>query len=200
MFSKMEHCSKIDNDIKEPLKRRFMDPSKILEELFDKKTLAVLRLFSGNPEKQYYLREVSRAARVPIATVFRIVRRLVALGIIEEIKIKKFKIYQYGKGKEAKFVDQLIEVRRGAVEEFVELCRPIEGIQQVILHGKRLKDKAHLLIIGTQIPTEPLIAAVARIKEDLGFTIVYLMLEPHQYEQMAQMGLYSDDRQVLLRK
>lgn len=177
-----------------------MEPGKILEELFDKKTLAVLRLFSSAPEKQYYLREIAKATRVPIATVFRIVRKLVTMGVVEEIKIKKFKIYQYGKGKESKFVDQLIEVRRGAVEEFVELCRPIEGIQQVILHGKRLKDKAHLLIIGSGISTEPLIAAVAQVKEGLGFSIVYLILEPQQYEQMAHMGLYSDDRQVLLRK
>jgi Fe2+ or Zn2+ uptake regulation protein len=177
-----------------------MEPGKILEELFDRKTLAVLRLFSQNPEKQYYLREIGKTTRVPIATVFRITRKLVTMGVVQEIKIKKFKLYQYGSGKESKFVDQLIEVRRGAVEEFIELCRPIEGITQVILHGKKLKDKANLLIIGTGIPTEPLVQASAKVKEDLGFTIIYLILEPHQYEQMAHMGLYSDDRQVLLQK
>lgn len=177
-----------------------MEPGKILEELFDKKTLAVLRLFSTNAEKQYYLREIAKATRVPIATVFRIVRKLVAMGIIDEIRIKKFKIYQYGKGKESKFVEQLIEVRKGAVEEFVELLRPVEGIRQVILHGKKLKDKANVLIIGTGVPTEPLVQAAARIREEMGFTIIYLVLEPLQYEQMAHMGLYSDDRQVLLQK
>jgi Fe2+ or Zn2+ uptake regulation protein len=177
-----------------------MEPGKILEELFDKKTLAVLRLFSGNADKQYYLREVAKATRVPIATVFRIVRKLVMMGVITEIKIKKFKLYQYSTGKEAKFVDQLIEIRRGAVEEFVELCRSIDSIQQIILHGKRLKDKAHILIIGQGVPTEPLVQAAAKVREDLGFNIIYLILEPHQYEQMAHMGLYQDDRQVLLQK
>jgi DNA-binding MarR family transcriptional regulator len=177
-----------------------MEPAKILEELFDKKTLAVLRLFSTGPEKQFYLREIAKATRVPIATVFRIVRKFVAMGIVNEIKIKKFKIYQYSTGKEAKFVDQLIEIRRGAVEEFIELCRPIDVIQQIILHGKRQKDKAHLLIIGQNVPTEPLVEATAKIREELGFSIVYLILEPHQYEQMAHMGLYQDDRQVLLQK
>ena len=196
----MEHCSKFDNYIRERLKWHSMEPGKILEELLDKKTLAVLRLFSSNPDKQYYLREIAKATRVPIATVFRIVRHLVTMSVVAEIKIKKFKIYQYGSGKESKFVDQLIEVRRGAVEEFIELCRPIDGILQVVLHGKKLKDKANLLIIGTGVPAEPLGQAVAKIKEDLGFTIIYLILEPHQYEQMTHMGLYSDDRQVLLQK
>jgi Fe2+ or Zn2+ uptake regulation protein len=177
-----------------------MDPGRILEELFDKKTLSILRLFSGNPEKQYYLREIAKATRVPIATVFRIMHKLVTLGIINEVKIKKFKLYQYSTGKEAKFVEQLIEVRRGAVEEFIEACKGIIGIQQVILHGKRMKEKANLLIIGTSVPTEPLIQAQTRIKEQLGFNVIYLILEPHQYEQMTHMGLYSDDRQVLLQQ
>lgn len=177
-----------------------MEQGKILEELFDKKTLSVLRLFSTNPEKQYYLREVAKATRVPIATVFRIVRKLVTMDVLQEIKIKKFKIYQYGTGKESKFVEQLIEIRRGAVEEFVELCRPITGITQVILHGKRLKDKAHVLVIGSDINRESLIAATAQIKDNYGFTIVYLILEPAQYEQMVEMGLYSADRQVLFER
>ena len=177
-----------------------MEPAKLLEELFDKKTLAVLRLFSTNADKQYYLREIAKATRVPIATVFRITRKLVTLGIINEIKIKKFKIYQFATNKEAKFVEQLIEVRRGAVEEFLELCRSVDGIFQIILHGKKLKDKANILIIGKNIPTEPLGQAVAKIKEDFGFTIIYLVLEPQQYDQMAHMGLYADDRQILLQK
>ncbi len=178
----------------------FMDQNKLLEGLVDKKTLSVIRLVSSNADKQYYLREISKATRVPVATVFRIVRKLVLMNVIQEIKIKKFKIYQYAQSKEGKFVEQLIEIRKGAVEEFVEAIKTVEGISQVILHGKRLKEKANLLIIGKDIPTEPLVQATARIKEMTGFTIIYLILEPQQYEQMANMSLYSDERQTLLNK
>lgn len=177
-----------------------MEPVKILEELFDRKTLVILRYLSANPDKQYYLRELAKATRVPIATVYRIINRLVAMEVVQVTRIKKLKLYQYGQGKEAKFVEQLIEVRRGAVEEFIDLCRPVEGIQQVVLHGKRQKDKANILIIGHQVPTGPLVEATARIKESLGFTIIYLVLTPEQYEQMVDMGLYAGDRQVLLQK
>lgn len=178
-----------------------MEQGKILEELFDKKTLAVLRLLSQNPDKQYYLREIAKATRVPVATVFRITKRLVAMGVVSEIRIKlKMKLYQYGSGKESKFVEQLIEIRRGAVEEFVDACKAIDGIQQIILHGKRLKDKANILIIGQNVAKEPLGRAVTKIKEETGFTILYLLLEPNQYEQMAHMGLYAEDRQILLQR
>ena len=123
-----------------------MDPGKLLEGLLDKKTLSVLRLLSQNAGKQYYLREISKTTRVPVATVYRIMNKLVGLDIIEVIQIKKFKLYQYGASKEAKFVEQLIEIRKGAVEEFIELCRPIEGIKQVILHGKSRKTRQTSLL------------------------------------------------------
>lgn len=177
-----------------------MDPGELLEELFDKKTLAILRLLSKQPGRQFYLREISRQTRVPIASVFRIINKLVKLNIIELQQIKKFKLYTYGTEKEAKFVEQLIEVRKGAVEEFVELCRELPEVLQVILHGKRQKDKANVLIIGESIPTTPLVDAAARIKETYGFTIIYLTLGPAQYHQMVDMGLYAGDRQILLQK
>jgi hypothetical protein len=178
-----------------------MEPARILEELLDKKTLTVLRLLSANPEKQYYLREIQKATRVPVATVFRIINRLVALEVVEVVKLKqRIKLYTYGKGKEAKFVEQLIEVRRGAVEEFVESCRAIPGIVQVILHGRRQKDRANFLIIGDDVPTAPLVAAWAALKERMDFTAIYLILGPHQYAQMVEMGLYAGDRQVLMQK
>ena len=177
-----------------------MEPSKILEELFDKKTLQVLRHLSSNPDKQYYLREISKAARVPIATVYRIVNRLVALEIIQIQKIKRLKLYQYGQGKESKFVEGLIEVRRGALEEFVELCLPIPGIHEVVLQGKPAKDKASVLLIGEGIPVGAILEAINRIRETFGFAIIHLTLSPEQYTQMTAMGLYSGERKVLLEK
>lgn len=177
-----------------------MEPAKLLEELFDKKTLAVLRYLSTNAEKQFYLRELAKATRVPVATVYRIVLRLVALEVIQVTRIKKMKLYSYGIGKEAKFVEQIIEVRRGAVEEFVDLCRSVDGIMQVVLHGKRQKDKANLLIIGEHVAAPALLDAASRVRESLGFNIIYLVLTPHQYDQMVDMGLYAGDRQVLLER
>lgn len=177
-----------------------MEPAKILETLFDEKTLKILQFLSRNPDEQYYLREISKQTKVPLATTYRIMKRLVRIDVVDVVKIKKMKLYQYSSGKEGKFVEQLIEVRRGAVEEFVERCRQIEGIEQVILHGRKQKERANFLLIGENIPTTPVVQAQAEIKETLGFTVIYLILGPQQYEQMVEMGLYAGDRQVLLQK
>jgi len=177
-----------------------MEPGKILEELFDKKTLGVLRHLSGNADKQYYLREIAKTTRVPIATVYRIVNRLVLLEILEVQKIKHLKLYRYGKGKESKFVEGLIEARRGALEEFVELCLPIPGIQEIVLQGKAEKTKASVLIIGEALPTQDINDAVSKVRETFDFSIIHLTLTPEQYLQMTRMGLYSTERKTLLEK
>ncbi len=162
--------------------------------------LAILRTLSNDPERQYFLREISKSSRVPLATAFRIMKRLTALDIVAVQKVKSIKLYTYGTSKAAKFVEQLIEIRKGAVEEFVDRCRNIREVRQVILHGRKQKDRANFLIIGENVPSQPLIDAQAAIKESLGFTCIYLVLGPHQYKQMAEMGLYAGDRQVLLQK
>lgn len=177
-----------------------MEPGKLLEELFDKKTLSILRCLSKNKEQEYYLRELAKAARVPPATTLRILKRLVDLNVVGQRQIKRMKLYRYSGSKEAKFVEQLVEVRRGAVEEFVELSRHIPGIEQLILHGQRQKDRANFLIIGEGVATQPLVEAVAKIKEQYKFSIIYLILGREQYLQMVEMGLYSGDRQVLMQK
>ena len=177
-----------------------MDPGKILEELFDRKTLQILRHLSANPDKQYYLREIAKATRVPIATVFRIINRLALLEIVQVQKIKRMKLYQYGQGKESKFVEGIIEVRRGALEEFVELCLPIPGIHEVVLQGKPTKDRASILLIGEGIPAGTVQEAINGVRETFGFSIIHLTLTPEQYAQMTAMGLYPGERKVLLEK
>ena len=44
-------------------------------------------------ENKFYLREISNKVDVPVATTFRIVKKLLKLGLIEEIKIKKLCIF-----------------------------------------------------------------------------------------------------------
>jgi hypothetical protein len=45
-----------------------MDKKRIVEALFDKKIIKILRLFINNPDKTYYLREISRITKVPPAS------------------------------------------------------------------------------------------------------------------------------------
>lgn len=177
-----------------------LNPQQLLEQLFDKKLLHILRIFINSPERQFYLREIGKLSRVPIATVHRTIGRLVELEIIREVRIKRFKLYQLEESRAAKFVEGMLELRRTALEEFIEIAKGAQGVEQIILHGRKQKDRANLLIIGHQIDNDAIKRAVGAIKERYQFSVMHLALEPEQFEQMASMGLYSGEKSTLYRR
>ena len=65
-----------------------IDNIKLLEELFDKKVLKVLKLFLADKGNEFYLREIAKLSKVPVASTYRIITKLIALNIIDEKKIK----------------------------------------------------------------------------------------------------------------
>ena len=72
------------------------DKSGLLSNLFDKKTVEVLKkllLKQGN----FYIRDLSKETGVPLATTYRIIQKLVGLGIVEKKDMDKFVFYSVKK-------------------------------------------------------------------------------------------------------
>lgn len=174
-----------------------MEPTKLLEQLFDKKKVAVLRQFLAQPEREWTLVELAKSSRVPNATTYRIINHLVKLELIEERKIKHLKQYVLAKSPASKYLTSILETGGSALESFIEQVESIAGISQVILHGTQTKDKANVLVIGTGIRSAQINEITQHIQEEFKFTIITLVLDPSQYEQMASMGLYSGVKKVL---
>lgn len=65
-----------------------------LIKLIDPKTYKILRLFLDNKEELFHLYKISSRVKVPIASTFRIAKRLIRLNIINIIQVGKFKLYQ----------------------------------------------------------------------------------------------------------
>ncbi|MFH1073316.1 MAG: hypothetical protein V1743_07855 [Nanoarchaeota archaeon] len=172
----------------------------ILDQLFDPKLISIMRLFFDSPEGQFYLREIAKTTKIPLASAFRIVKKLKKTEIINEIRLKKFKLYQLAQNENTYFLEQLIATKRTAIDDFVKRCRQIQGISVILLHGKESADKASLLIVGQNIDIEGVKRAVLDIKERYNFNIIHLTLEPGQFEQMTAMGLYPGKKVVLYKK
>jgi len=81
----------------------------VFEELIEPKIVKILRLLTANPGKHYHLQKIASDAKVPIASTFRIVRRLAKLGYINSIVIGKFKIYKLAENKKAKELGVLLK-------------------------------------------------------------------------------------------
>ena len=62
--------------------------------LMDQKIMRILRVFLANSSAEFHLQEIAAAAKVPVATVFRIIPKLVALSLITPRLHGKMKFYQ----------------------------------------------------------------------------------------------------------
>lgn len=169
----------------------------MLMELFDKKVLSILKLFFKNPAKQFYLLEIAKKSGVSSATTFRIMNRLSELGLISQIKVIKFKLYQLHKNENVEFLQSFIREDIQMLNDFVNNIKDNPDIRAIILHGKETATRANLLIIGENVENGPINELTVAIKEKYNFTISHLTLTRDQYEQMSRMGLYSGQKKVL---
>ncbi len=173
-----------------------IEKKEILVGLLDKNVLKILKTFMNNTDQEYYLRELAKRSRVSPATTFRIIHQLLKLELITESKVKRFKFYSLHE-QNASFLVDILSDRRSAVQEFVEQIKEDPAIEMIVLHGKEERRKANLLLIGKDINQEMARAASLRAKEEYGFNIIHLTLDPNQYNQMSSMGLYPGKKVLL---
>lgn len=175
-----------------------MENLNILEELFDQKMLRILRMFIADKEKQFYLREISKDANVPVATTARIIDKLLKLELIKLIVVKKFKLYQLNADNpNIKYLESFLREEKLILDIFVDAVKNLSGVTSIIQHGEIMKERANILILGENIDGAELKRIVAEIKEKYKFTISYLTLAREQFQQMSKMGLYSGEKKLL---
>lgn len=130
-----------------------------LEKLFGSKTRAkLLALFFENPEKSYYVREITRVIEEQINSVRRELTNLGALGLVK-IENYENKVYYSANTKHpfarpmteifSRKIDsvQEIEVHRASWEDYI---RPVSNILAALVVTNRLpgQEGLDLLIIG----------------------------------------------------
>ncbi|MFH1770744.1 MAG: winged helix-turn-helix domain-containing protein [archaeon] len=177
-----------------------MDTQELIAKLFDEKKLKILRFFFDNPEDDFYIREISKKTRIPVATTFRIINKLRDLDIIRIKRMKKFKVYFLNRTKEVELLQDIVVQKKSALNEFVEKAGIIDEIEQIILHGKEEQEKANVLLVGHNIPVEKVKTIVIEIKEAFNFNIIDLSIEPDQFTKMSDMGLFPGRRTILFQK
>ncbi|MBW2990414.1 winged helix-turn-helix domain-containing protein [Candidatus Woesearchaeota archaeon] len=177
-----------------------MPAKNIVEEFFDKKVLSILKLFLFDETSQFYLRELSKKARVPVATTFRIIKKLKDMGIIEETVIKKTKLYSLSHNKNTKMLGELLEEKKTVIGEFVEYVSKLPNVHMIVKHGEDSKDKANIIVIGPGVDSKAVKEKVGDIKDKYNFTIIEYVLDPGVFNQMSQGGLITGKKVILWEK
>ena len=178
----------------------YMESEKLLESLFDKKMLNILRLFVKKKDQKLTLQEISRSSKVPLASTFRILKKLANLEIIMIEKTKHLKTYYFIDNDRTRFLENVLKGTKTILDEFVDQINKVDGVVRIILHGKEEKDKANIILIGEHVDNESIRQIIISIKEKHYFTITHLLLTETQYVQMAAMNLFSGKKEILLEK
>ena len=66
----------------------------VLLSLLDAKVLRIIKVLVKHKNEQFHIKKLSQTSKVPLATTFRILNRLVKLEIVRVNTIGKFKLYQ----------------------------------------------------------------------------------------------------------
>lgn len=180
-----------------------METAKALENLFDKKVLNIVKLFISKKEQTFYLQEIAKQCRVPIATTYRIMNRLKETGIVKITRFKHWKVYSLDDNDLTKYLEKMFEETHSILDEFIGLASAIPAVDRIVeLHGsdpKERKYKVSVIILGNVMPdTGRIKEVVGQIKEKYNFTIVQTTLTFEQFEQLAAHGLYSGKKLSVL--
>jgi hypothetical protein len=135
-----------------------------------------------------------------MATTHRILTKLVKLGILDEIKISKFKVYQLAQNEKTEFLSSFIKESVKVLEVFIEAISSDPAIETIILVGKESDSKANVLIIGENVDAEKIKIAASDIKDQYNYKITYITMPQQQYDQMSSMGLYPGTKKTVYQK
>ena len=163
-----------------------------LEKLFGSKTRAkLLNLFFSNPEKSFYVREMTRVIDEQIHSVRRELLNLESIGIIKNEAFDN-KIY-YSANRKHPFCRPLIDlfakkidpardhnIRESTWEEY---ARPVKNYLTALVVTNRLpgQEGVDLLIIGND-RTKKLTHWAELVEKKLGKPINYVIMSPDDYK------------------
>lgn len=161
------------------------------EKLFGSKTRAkLLRLFFENPEKSFYVREMTRVIDEQINSVRRELLNLESIGIIKNETFDN-KVY-YSANNKHPFYRPMIDIFSKKIDSvrdkdikintWEEYCRPVKNYLKGLIVTNRLpgQDGIDLLIIGND-KTKKLTRWAEVIEKKQGKPINYVILPPDDF-------------------
>jgi hypothetical protein len=162
-----------------------MQDMEILKDLFDEKIIVVVNLFMENPEKQFYLTEVSNKTKVNVATTFRILNKLVSQGFIKAEVIGKIRLYKLEKGEKVRALMKLLRTEESPVQEFVDKISVHPRVKKIILEVSE-NNSAKILVVGDFLPQEKINKVLEEIKNNRNFKIECVEISENQYERFSR--------------
>ncbi len=172
----------------------------VLKDLFDEKILKVITLFIENPDKKYFLTDVSKLTGVNITTTFRTLNKLAKKGFLKTKVMGKIRFYQLDRNEKTKQLTGLLRKNENnPVEDFVSSISSHPRIRKIILESKE-GNSAKIILVGEFLPQEKINRTINGIKERYNFKISYVEISENQYTKLREFKNYNLDKKVIWEK
>lgn len=164
-----------------------------LDKLFGSKTrVALLTKLMLNPDRQFHIRELSKTLNIPYGMVYREIKNLASLEIINENRVGKITLISPNKS--LPYFDDLknlIIKTTGIAEPIREALSKIKGIKYALIFGSFAKGEESeasdidVLIIGN-VNEEKILKELNKAEEKTGREINHILWNEKEFLKKAR--------------
>ncbi len=171
-----------------------MDRSSVLANLFDEKTVKILEKLLLKKDI-FYLRELSKESGVSLATTYRIVQKLLTMGLAEKTQHGKFTIYKLKRNSLVftEIYNIIVGQEVDPIEYLQKTLKETLPKQPILLYI--LNDGNKVFIIG-DVPAIITAQLSSKIHEKTGTKLELLAVSSDQFSKMQEMGLISAGKAI----
>ncbi|MGB9675381.1 MAG: winged helix-turn-helix domain-containing protein [Candidatus Nanoarchaeia archaeon] len=163
----------------------------LLANLFDKKTVDILRVLLLK-SSNFYIRDLAKETGVPLATTFRIVQKLVGLGLVQKKEFEKFVFYSVNK--EAPIYHEVHNLIFGTPSDPLELFKKTLKERYGGAYTA-YQDKDKKLFIISDILKEQDVSEIAQfVFNKTEVKPNYILVTRDFFQKMQEMGLIQKDK------
>lgn len=174
-----------------------------LSTIFNPRIIRLLKVMALNPEQKFFLKELTDKSSLPVATVHRLLNKMLRAKLLKETKIGHTRLYQFSDTPKSVSVAMFFKEEAEPLEIFVTEVSSLAGIVKVAVQGEPSRTRANLIMIGDlsgQEQADTVKRIVADIRENHKFTITPLVVTPEQFNQMTVLGYMGEVKIIWERK
>jgi len=159
-----------------------------IDKLFGSKTrVALLSKLMMNPDRSYYLRELSKELSIPYSMLYKEEKKLVALGIVKEER--KGKVTLVSPNRKLPYFAELksLLVKTAGLGDLMrDVLSTLKEIRYALIYGSFASGEESessdidLLIVG-QVDEERVLAGISQIEKEVGREVNYILWSEDEF-------------------
>jgi len=166
-----------------------------LSKVFDKRTISVISELHG--KKLVGIRETARKTSLPVATVYRVFKKLESAGMLKKEIIVTAHVYSVNHENKLYFVIDKLLQKRHPLEVFTDAVSNEKADQILLLdEGDNI---ASVMVIGEIKPSKAN-EIVDAIKKEHNYSIKVLSLTQAQLDNMESLNMKPVPKKILFKR